>query len=161
MTRMGNSILYAAVVPIAVYLIAQYIDKRFENHGNNWLLIAACLLFATSPLYPSPLIHGHDTQFMTHVFGGGIFVGLLWLYFMPLMRCLPWYWRGIILYVAVSGLGVLNELYELYAHETGIISQSIADTSWDLLANTLGAGLIMAGYYAPTYISGLQKFKRK
>lgn len=41
--------------------------------------------------------------------------------------------------MCVSSLGVINELYELLALHLGIYHESLDDTSWDLLANTVGA----------------------
>ena len=51
------------------------------------------------------------------------------------------------LYVAVSALGVLNELYELFAYEIGMSTVPLTDTSWDLFANTLGALIVYIVYW--------------
>ncbi|MGB3023477.1 MAG: hypothetical protein WBB39_01590 [Candidatus Saccharimonadales bacterium] len=143
-----NVLIYVLLVPVSVFFAARWFDRCYEVHGSPWLLGLACAIFATSTFYPSPLIDGNRTQFVTHLVGGGVFVGLLWVYFMPLMRKLSWWYKAMILYAGVSALGVLNELYELWAHENGIIKVPITDTSWDLLANTLGALTVFVVYYA-------------
>jgi hypothetical protein len=138
--------LYIVVIPIAVYLIARKLDTYYHVGGNRTLLLIACALFAISPIIPSPPIHGQDTQFLTHFFGGGIFMGLIWLYFKPAMKSLPWYYELFSLYVLTCAFGVLNELYELFAHEAHLNPRPITDTSWDLFANTLGM-LVFYGCY--------------
>ena len=142
-----NLLIYLVFVPLCVFFGARWLDRRYDVNGSPWLLTIACVIFATATFYPSPLINGQNTQFMTHLLGGGVFVGMLWVYFMPLMRKLSWWYKAVILYAAVSALGVLNELYELWAHENGIITVPITDASWDLLANTLGALIVFVIYY--------------
>lgn len=141
--------LYVVVIPVLVYAGGRMIAGHYHLRSNQWLLVLAALLFSVSLFLPSPLIHGGKTQFLTHFFGGGVFVGLLCLYFRPLIkRELIWYEELAILFVLVSAFGVVNELYELFAYETGISSQSVTDTSWDLVANTLGAMTFFIVYKA-------------
>lgn len=135
-----NLFFYVVVIPATVYIIGSYINRRYNMKGNQLLLIAAALLFSISLFFPSPLIHGQETQFWTHFFGGGVFMGLLFLYFRPLIkRDLKWYEELAILFMLVCAFGVINELYELFIFETGLATQVVSDTSYDLLANTLGA----------------------
>ncbi len=140
---MYGLVLYVVVIPAMVYLLAPQVLAHFGRRGDKRILMAACGLFAMSALLPSPLIYGEQTQFMTHLLGGGVFCGLLWLYARPSHR-LPWWQELACLFALTSGLGVLNELYELAAFVVG--GYSTADTSWDLLANTLGVGLFYIVY---------------
>lgn len=142
-----NFLLYVLLVPLAVFGTSQLLDKWCGRSGNTWLLITACLLFSLAYFLPSPYIHGRDTQFMMHVVGGGLFCGFLWAYHRTKLR-LPhgWYWEIGSLFVLVSTLGVLNELYELFAYEF-LDGMQVLDTSYDLLANTLGVA-IFYGVYA-------------
>jgi hypothetical protein len=143
--KLATLILYAAVIPTLVYLAARKLDRFYNINGSRLLLGAICLVFTAAVFVPSPLIHGQETQFFTHVLGG-LFVGLLWHYFRPATRKLPWYWEVIALFALVSALGTLNELYELFAYEIGIATIPVVDTSWDLLANTLGVSLYYGIY---------------
>ena len=142
-----NMLLYVVVIPAVIYLVASAINRRYRVRKNTWPLAIAALLFSSSLFLPSPIIEGSDTEFWTHFFGGGFFIGLLCLYFRPLIkRELAWYQELILLFMAVSSFGVVNELYELFAHQIGIFRESLDDTSWDLLANTLGALTFFVGY---------------
>ncbi|TAH32069.1 hypothetical protein EYC58_05360 [Candidatus Saccharibacteria bacterium] len=135
-----NMFLYVVIIPIAMYLITSSINRRYKVRKNTWPLALVALLFSASLFLPSPVIEGSDTEFWTHFFGGGVFIGLLCLYFRPLIkRKITWYQEFFLLFAAVSTFGVMNELYELLALHLGIYHESLDDTSWDLLANTLGA----------------------
>lgn len=142
-----NTLVYLLIVPVLLFIVVRKIDKRYHVGGDIRLLALACTLFALAMFYPTPLIHGQNTQFTTHLIGGGVMVGLLWIYFMPLMRKWEWWQQAIMLYVAVSALGVLNELYELFAYEIGMSTVPLTDTSWDLFANTLGALIVYIVYW--------------
>lgn len=144
-------LIYLVVIPLIVYIVVRKLDTRLHVEGNRPLLIVACVLFVVSIFLPSPLIGGEDTEFLTHLLGGGVFVGLLWLYFQSIMKKRLWYIELLQLFALVSTLGVLNELFELFMHEVGITSEPLTDTSWDLLANTLGILLFYAGYQAIKY----------
>ena len=80
-----------------------------------------------------------------------MFTGLLWLYFEPVRKQQRWYIELLHLFIIVSTLGVLNELYELFAYEIHIKSEPVTDTSWDLLANTLGVILFYGCYRTIKY----------
>lgn len=82
---------------------------------------------------------------MKHFVGGGIFTGFLWLY---LIRRQGWNFSILLewasLYALVCALGVAVELAELAGTKSGVLDTGpfdvdTTDTSWDLLANTLGA----------------------
>lgn len=132
-------LLYVLFIPLAVFGVSQWLDTHYSKKGNVWWLVIACLLFSLSYFLPSPAIHGHETQFMTHVVGGGIFCGFLWVYHRTKLTSVPyvWYWELGGLFALTSALGTLNELYELLAFEV-LGSMPVQDTSYDLLANTLG-----------------------
>ncbi|HSI20329.1 MAG TPA: hypothetical protein VLA04_01280 [Verrucomicrobiae bacterium] len=111
------------------------------------VLVAACLLYCISWYLPSPLIGGKDTSFTTHLIGGGVFTGLIWLYLKNNVQ-----WKGTTLtdfctlFALVCTFGVINELLELLAVQIGLIHLSLSDTSWDLFSNTLGALLFWIVY---------------
>lgn len=134
------------VVPLVVYYVLYRIFGYQPKY--QWLLIIACILFFVSEWLPSPLIDGQNTAFTTHLIGGGVFSGLLWLYLGKVQNWLPkpWYIEALSLFALVSTLGVANELFEIGLYVTGHMPNGISDTSWDLLANTSGALLFYIGY---------------
>jgi hypothetical protein len=146
-----TGILIYTLVPILVYfLLPKYlrqITKKEAKHKE--LLLLAASLFAISQFLPSPLIHGSNTQFMTHFIGGGIFTGLVWLFIKKnLGLTLSPLAELASLYFLVSGLGAANELFEFFANGIGLAVIPSFDTWWDLLANTLGALVFWVGYKA-------------
>lgn len=142
-------IVISVVVPIGVYLtlplLLRYHTKKPPQH--NWLLAIAGGLFLISWYLPSPLVAGQQTAFMTHLVGGGIFTGLIWIYLKENLQ-----WKSSLLielasiYALVSALGVANELFELALVQLRLIHLSLTDTAWDLLANTVGAILVWSTY---------------
>lgn len=91
-----------------------------------------------------PVIHINDqTQtFGMHSFGG--IVACILFYFVVKaygLKFAGWWQKPLMLYFFASGLGVLNELFELFLDQIGIITEPMHpnDTWWDLTANTLGA----------------------
>jgi len=132
-------------VPIAIWLFLPWImqnmtGRHFERDG---LLLVACLCFFISWYLPSPLIHEMNTQFTTHLVGGGVFSGLLWWYLQRQLQWnSAWLFELITVFAVVSSLGVINELFELGTVELHVTRLNGADTWWDLLANTLGAFLV-------------------
>lgn len=142
-------VLYGVLLPLAVFFVSRWLDGRYEKQGDTRVLIAACVLFGVSQFIPSPFIHGHDTQFMTHLFGGGVFCGLLWLYHrskFPIFANKSWQAELLTLFVLTCVLGTLNELYEVFAYEFLGSVNTVADTSYDLVANTLGVLLFYIIY---------------
>lgn len=143
--------IVSVIVPLLVFVAARFIVKKFGGDENKyrWWLIAACATFFVSWYLPSPLIDGSDTSFTTHFIGGGVFSGFLWLY---LKYSLNWraHWlvEGVSLFALVSTLGTINELFELLLFKLGGMPEGIADTSWDLLANSLGALAVYLVYIA-------------
>jgi hypothetical protein len=150
-----DKLLYLVGIPVFVYVVVRWLDRRYRIGGNHAVLIIACALFSVSLFLPSPRIEGEDTEFLTHLIGGGVFSGLLWLYFTSHMKRRVWYVELLQAFVLVSVLGVLNELLELLMHILGLNPKSITDTSWDLLANTVGVILFYGLYRTIKYLKTL------
>lgn len=134
--------IVSVVVPLVIFFGLPWGLKRIgvQRVRYSGLLALACGVFFVSWYLPSPLIDGQDTSFTTHFVGGGIFTGLVWLYVLRNLRCVwPWYYEAASLYVLVSALGVANELFEFMTNALGLTRITLTDTSWDLVANTLGA----------------------
>ena len=144
--------IVSIVVPLVIAIgLPKLIEKHRESKATTMpprvILYIACVLFCISWYLPSPLIHGEDTSFVTHFIGGGVFTGLLWLYLKQTLGwSSSWYIEVFSLFALVSALGAINELFELFLVETNISSILLTDTSWDILANTLGAVLIYGVY---------------
>lgn len=137
------------VVSIGVPLLVYTIAPRVLRAGRQWkwLLLVACVIFFASWYIPSPLINGKQTQFMTHFVGGGVFTGLLWLYIKLVKEWRAALWvEAASLFALVSALGVANELFEFVLFQLGYMPLGISDTSYDLVANTLGAASLFLAY---------------
>lgn len=136
--------IVSILVPIVLFFSLPRVlgSKKYTS-----LLCVACVLFAVSWYVPSPDIYGMQTSFMTHFFGGGVFCGLLGLY-LKLVKSWQkkWYIELVALLAFVSSLGVLNELFEVLLWTVDLMPQGLADTSWDLVANTAGALTCFGGY---------------
>lgn len=144
-------LIYLFVIPVLVYLVVSVLDRRYRVNGNRFTLIATCVLFGLSLFLPSPIIDGEDTEFFTHLIGGGVFTGLLWLYFRAIIKPRVWYIELLHLFVLVSVLGVVNELFELLTYSIGINTKPLTDTTWDLFANTTGILLFYVVYRSIKY----------
>lgn len=138
------------IVPAFIFIFYPLIIERLSKKQakQNTLLLVTCFLYFVSWFLPSPLIEGRDTSFTTHVVGGGIFSGMLWLYTKQMLRLnSSWVIELLSLFAFVSALGVVNELFELIIFQLHLTSRlKITDTSWDLLANTLGVLLFWVIY---------------
>ena len=134
------------LVPVFIYV---GLPQLLGAYRYRWVLGLACAVFMVSWWLPSPEIDGQQTSFMTHFFGGGVFAALLGLY-VKLVRGWRAVWRveAAALFMLVSSLGVLNELFEVVLYANGLMPHGIGDTSWDLVANTAGAFSFYAGYTA-------------
>lgn len=144
-------IIASIVVPIALLiLLLPYVKKHGKREkGFRLALYSACFIYAIAWYVPSPMIDGMDTAFWTHFFGG-FSVGLIWLYLVgSQVWKLPSFGMQVLsLYALVSSLGVLNELAEYILVKADLFSITLADTSWDLVANTLGAVTFYVVYKA-------------
>lgn len=141
-------IFVSIIIPILTLTVLPMLLPGISAGGRDrrWLLVLASLLFFVSWYLPSPLIDGHDTAFTTHFVGGGLYTGCVWLYLRTYFNW-PRRLRADIagLFLLVSALGVLNELFELGLYVTQTTRLTLEDTSWDLWANTLGALVFYAG----------------
>lgn len=145
------SFVISVIVPCVVYIL---LEKTFGSHPKErWLLVVACMLFFCSYFLPSPLVHGQQTEYMTHLVGGGLFTGFLWLYIVRVKKWQPTMFQEIIsLFVLVCTLGVMNELFEVMLFWAGHMRKGVADTSWDLVANTTGSLVFYIGYKAGQWL---------
>lgn len=144
-------IFISLFVPVLTYVATQDLLERATGKRpvNNGLLTLACTLFFISWYLPSPLIEGKHTAFTTHLLGGGLFSGVLWLYIKEGVNGKKsWFFEFVSLYAFVSALGVANELFELFIVKVGVSNLALTDTSWDLAANTLGMTLFWVIYKA-------------
>src|SRR5690242_15585359 len=118
-------------VPVVIFTFLPLVMKWLlgKEPPRDFLLLAACALFAVSWYLPSPLIDGMNTQFTTHFVGGGVFCGLLWLYVKRNLRWkAPWWLDALSLYATVCVLGVTNELFEFTLSRLHVISLTARDT---------------------------------
>lgn len=137
--------IVSVTVPALVFVLAPILLRAGAKY--RWLLMVACLVFFVSWYLPSPRIDGMQTQFVTHFIGGGVFSGLLWLYIKLVKKWQSSWWvEATTLYALVSALGVANELFEFVFFKAGHMPHGLADTSYDLVANTLGAGVVFLLY---------------
>lgn len=135
-------VFISVVVPLIIFFsLPPMLEAVFRGpKTSRWPLVIGGLCFFASWYLPSPLIQGQETQFMTHLVGGGIFTGFVWLYVKKHLRLELSAWLEILsLFALVSMLGVANELFELGLVQLGFARLSSIDAWWDLLANTLGA----------------------
>lgn len=146
---MINALVLCILVTVAVLFFVPKIVKKYggEIKRYRWWLYGACTLYVVSWWLPSPYINGVDTSFTTHFIGGGIFTGMLWYYLkMSLNWKAHWLLEAFSLFALVSVLGVANELLEVVLYLFGRMPNGISDTSWDIVSNTLGAGVFFVFY---------------
>ncbi|MEM6997358.1 MAG: hypothetical protein AAF413_00440 [Patescibacteria group bacterium] len=117
-------------------LVTKLSGKKSPGIG---LLVAASAVFAISWFLPSPTIEGVDTSFTTHIVGGGLFSGFVWLYLLKHLRLDINLVSLLYLFGIVSALGAANELLELFLVEVFDYRINTHETNWDILANTIGA----------------------
>ena len=143
------AVILSVAIPALLLTVLPRVVAGYGINSRKYLpwLWAACGAYVISWWLPSPYIEGRDTAFITHFIGGGIFSGLVWVY---LKRSFGWSTHWLIeiisLFALVSVLGVANELFEVVLYIFGKMPYGISDTSWDLLANTLGVVLFYVVY---------------
>src|SRR3989344_6084378 len=106
----------SVLVPILIYwLLPKILEQLFgKKPVKKRALLIAGLLFFIAWYLPSPDIHGQYTAFITHIVGGGIFSGFLWLYILKQLQFKLTFVQNLIAtLVLVSVLGVANELFEV------------------------------------------------
>lgn len=132
------------------YLQILFPHLRFQKTSPA-LPVVAGILFIISFFLPDIGWFSQTDSFQQHFVGGGMYAALLFFYFRQALGLRHYVlWQDFVLLFAwVSSLGVLSELAELTLVYLGAIHINLADTSWDLLANTLG-GLLVYTIYAGT-----------
>lgn len=143
--------LISFVLPLVIYFaLPEFLKRAFgKPPASRWPLAVGGLVFFWSWYLPSPLIQGARTQFMTHLVGGGVFSGFVWLYVIRHLRiALPAWLELFSLFALVSALGAANELFELAITQANFVDMSPIDTWWDIFANTLGTLIFWTGYRA-------------
>jgi hypothetical protein len=146
--------LYLVIIPLGLlfvpWLLVRYVfvaarTKDLPYWPLAWYLWVASGLWVLSQLLPNVPISPETDTFTMH-FIGGITAAVLYIYVMRaynLKFSHTWQlWVG--LYLFVSALGVLNELFEFFLDESGLMPMPSDDTWWDLTANTLGAFMAYA-----------------
>jgi hypothetical protein len=137
-------ILLSIIVTVFSYFVIPNITDfcGLKKETSRNFLILACICYWISWYLPQPLIEGQNTQFMTHVVGGGIFTGFIWIYLRSRIEHMNPLLEALSLYALVSMLGVSNELFELLVSKAHLVFIDPSDTWWDLFANTLGATIV-------------------
>ncbi|MFQ5557285.1 MAG: hypothetical protein ACE5GB_07240 [Acidimicrobiales bacterium] len=105
-----------------------------------WLAWTA---FSVSWFLPNPDLDGRTNSLVLHLVGGGAATALAAIHVVHALDVERPSARILFVLAATSTTGVAAEIVELGISELGS-SQLAADTSWDLLANTVGS-LIVAG----------------
>lgn len=136
-------IAIVSLVTITLPLSMPVIAKRFGvrlHAAPLWLPALAAAAYIIGILLPDIHISHETNSFQEHFISGGFYTALLYLYFSKLLGWQRhWLVALIGLYAWTSSLGVLNELVEFIVTKLNLTHIDITDTSWDLLANTLGS----------------------
>lgn len=135
--------IFSVLVPVILFVGLPWYFRSYpeEKQARPWLFVAGAL-FCIAYYVPSPIIDGMDTHFWTHFIGGGIFSSVLLVYVMQAVGArYSAIEYGIRLFILVSTLGAMNELAEFVLVKLHISQITLADTSWDLVTNTIGAGV--------------------
>tara|TARA_B100001245_G_scaffold9812_2_gene6827 strand:- start:6361 stop:6855 length:495 start_codon:yes stop_codon:yes gene_type:complete len=148
-------LLASIIVPLVAYVWVRplFEEKYPRARRHRVLLVMASLTYFIAWYLPSPMIDGMNTALWTHV-TGGVTAGFVWLYLQKSgvwKVHSPWI-QIVILYAIVSALGVANELAEFILVKVNIFPISLADTSYDLVANTLGAAAFLIAYEIVKYV---------
>lgn len=127
---------------IVRYVLATEQSKRFSYKQAAPYLFAATAIWMLALALPNVAITDQTDTTTMHTLGG--VVASILFFFAAKAYGVPfkaWWQEPLALYFFVSGLGILNELLELFMYQTGILVIPVHqnDTWWDLLANTTGA----------------------
>lgn len=132
-------VTFTALIPLWAPKIAAHY-KLAVHAAPLWLPILAAVCFGVAPLLPDVHISAQTNSFQEHFFGGGIYTALLYIYFTRLFGWRRhWVVALLALFAWTSALGVANELLEFALVKLNITYIDITDTSWDLVANTVGS----------------------
>lgn len=158
--------IYKVYIPLALlfvpWLLVRFVfvteaTRALAYRKHALYLIAAAVLWELAMVLPNIPVSPETDSFTMHAMGGVVAV-VLAAYTVKvynIKRLKPWWLTAVIAYFFVSGLGVLNELFELFLNETGLATIPNGDTWWDLLANTVGATLAFIAFQ----ITGLLRKK--
>ena len=146
--------IYLVIIPLGLLVVpwwlVRYVFTTAETKNLPYwptapYLWTAAVLWILSQVLPSVPISPETDTFTMH-FTGGVLTAVLYLYTVKVYKLKflhTWqFWVG--LYLFVSAFGVLNELFEFFLDESGIMPMPSNDTWWDLTANTLGSFLALA-----------------
>ena len=154
-------IIYYLIIPLALlfvpWLIVRYAFKTKQTENLPYkkhaaYLLAAALVWWAAMLLPNIPVSGQTDTTTMHFLGGAV-AALLFVYAVKsyrirfVERWQPW----ISLFLFVSALGVLNELFEFFLSFTQFAVEG-GDEWWDLAANTAGA------YAAYIFIRAIDKY---
>jgi hypothetical protein len=143
--------LYGIVIPLCLlfvpWLLVRYVFVTPATRGlpylrqAGYLWLSAAVWAGAVPL-PRFLLFGDTNTFLLH-FLGGVVAALLFRYVLGVygLKFAHWWQTPGALYLFASGLGVANEIFELFLTKVQWLGTdgSYFDTWWDLVANTLGA----------------------
>jgi hypothetical protein len=135
-------ILFVAAVTLFLPIILRRISRRLGlklNPAPYALLVIATVVYLVGPLLPDIHISASTDTFQEH-FMGGVYTALLYVFFSRLFGWRPRWWLNLLgLFAWTSAFGVFNELFEFAIVQLNLIQIDITDTSWDLVANTVGS----------------------
>jgi hypothetical protein len=129
----AGAVLGFVVLPRVVFALA----GLPQPNRSAWLPWVSVALWAVSWRLPDPSFSETHT-FTQHLVGGGAACAVLARYLTDNLPLRPVVFRIGLAFVVSAVFGVLNELGELVADLVGEFGLT-GDTSWDLLANTMGA----------------------
>lgn len=136
------------VVPwlLVRFVFATKVSSRLAYKTNAGYLVAAVVAWWLSFVVPHIPISPETDTFSMHLMGG-VVAALLFAYAAKAygVKWQAWWQPWVGLFFFVSGLGVLNELFELLLNRLHYPGMILGDERWDLLANTIGA-LVMFSF---------------
>lgn len=146
--------LYIIVPPFLLismpWLLARYVfvtdrTRKLPYSRHVAYLWVAAVLWLVSFFLPNLPVTVESDTFTQHMTGGAV-ATVLFFYLVNVYKIsFKYWWKPIVaLYFFVSGLGVANELMELFLQKTNLMYIENDDVCWDLLANTTGAFLAYA-----------------
>ena len=134
----------ALLTPVCVYGLLRFAGRVSDM--SYWLLGIVSIVLFVSIYVPSPLIDGENTNFGTH-FVAGVAAGMIGYFLMSAYSMMKVFERVLFSLAISCTLGFFVEIVELFLSQVGIISLTLRDTSWDLLADVSGSvvGIIIFG----------------
>jgi len=148
--------IYTLFIPISLifvpWLLVRFVFKTEQTKHLRYIKYAGYLWMASvvwflSQILPNIPISPETDTFTMHTLGGMV-AAILFIYVKKVYQIKFKYWwqAWLCLYFFVSGLGVLNELFEFFIDRAGIFEVISGDEWWDLTANTVGSFLAFSVY---------------